>query len=194
MRQLIWWHHSHWTLKSPVPTEYPSFVHGSPAVHSWWRFDKIWTLVAEMKCEIEEPSTEAARHPDWIKKFHCTFSPSGSWEKPRCLGSTWIPMDLTSFAQGTTLPLRGHWMTLFPSCSNSIHLWLPWAILSHRRAYPWVHFWGRRGKSPVFYQPTWDSLKCCGMRTFSWSWIEALMSSNRMGLWFLELGPVTTCL
>lgn len=70
--QIIWLHRSHRTLKSQVPAEHCSFVQGSPEGPSWWRFDKMWTLVAEMKCEIEEPSTEAARRPDGIEQFSST--------------------------------------------------------------------------------------------------------------------------
>ena len=54
----------HRTLISHVCTEIMALSRGSPAGQSWWPFDKMWTLVAEMKCEIEEPSTEAAKHPD----------------------------------------------------------------------------------------------------------------------------------
>lgn len=72
VEQIIWLLRSHRTLKSQVPAEHCSFVRGSPEVPSWWRFDKMWTLVAEMKCEIEEPSTEAARHPDGIEHFSGT--------------------------------------------------------------------------------------------------------------------------
>lgn len=63
-RQLICPSLSHRTLKSQVCTEIVALSRGSPAGQSWWQFDKTWTLVAEMKCEIEEPSTEAARHPN----------------------------------------------------------------------------------------------------------------------------------
>lgn len=153
----IWLQHSHWALKSQVPTERCSFVQGSPEVPSWWRFDKMWTLAAEMKCEIEEPSNEAARHRwNWRVQLRFTL---GNANRPQNSAATCLCWDLASWGCMASLShLHVLWMKILLQQPPPVMLQ---EVLPHRKGNSAVSFYpcGVMGwKSPGFYQPTWNSL------------------------------------
>lgn len=90
-------------------------------LHSQRLFDKMWTLVVEIKHEIEEPITEEAK--DQIKVKNSTAFASGRREKPQSLGSPWTFLAITSPGKAATLFfLHVTKSQSFHHCASRIHL------------------------------------------------------------------------